>query len=641
MCGIAGFVTRDGQRPDQQLLRRMCDRIAHRGPDGYGEFVDEHAALGHLRLSIIDLESGAQPIGNEDGRYQVIFNGEIYNYLELRQNLLARGHVFHTRSDTEVLVHLYEDLGERMPEHLNGMFALAIWDRREQTLFLARDRFGKKPLYYSTEVPGYALVFGSELKALTILPGVDLSVRPESVADFLAFSYVPDPHTIYQQFRKLPPGTSLLLTRAGAHERRYWRLEFTDDEPRPMADVIERLDELAEDAVRLRMISDVPLGAFLSGGVDSSAVVAYMSRLAPGLVRSFTIGFTEPTFDETEYARRIVARYRTDHYEKTVTPSIEEMLSVLVHHFDEPFGDASAIPTLYLSRMTRERVTVALSGDGADEMFGGYRRYRFGVTEERVRGWLPGRWGRALAGALGRVYPKFDYLPRPFRAKATLLNLAVELGDAYFSSLTTFRDEDLRAILHPDFAANLRAYNPREAYRARFARHCHLPPLQQMQAVDVETYLPGDILVKADRATMAYSLEGRAPWLDYRIAETAARLPQRWKIRGLQGKFIFKKMLDPLAPAEVLWRPKMGFAVPLAKWFRSTLVPVFEQNILDGACAAYIDSQEARRLWKQHQSGLHDHSRKLWNLLMLAGWEVAHRRGLGADSLLPTTHLSR
>ncbi|MBE0659315.1 MAG: asparagine synthase (glutamine-hydrolyzing) [Bryobacteraceae bacterium] len=637
MCGIAGFVT-DGHRPaDPTLVRAMCDRILHRGPDGYGHFEEGPAAFGHLRLSIIDLEGGWQPIANEDLNLQVVFNGEIYNYLELRAGLESRGHHFRTHSDTEVLVHLYEELGEQMTEKLNGMFAFAIWNRSAGTLFLARDRFGKKPLYYSTSIPGYRIAFASELKAFAALPGVDFTARPESVADFLAFSYVPDPDSIYKSIHKLPPATSLLLDSSGVHLRRYWTLEFSDQPPSSSNEVNDTLGHLASDSVSKRMISDVPLGAFLSGGVDSSGIVAYMSQAAAGRVKTFSIGFTSKEFDETAHARQIVARYSTDHYEKTVTPDISEMLSVLVNHFDEPFGDSSAVPTLYLARMTRERVTVALSGDGADEIFGGYRRYRFGVAEENARRKYLGPFGRKLAASLGRFYPKFDFLPRPFRAKATLLNLGLDLGDAYFSSLTTFRDASLRDILAPDLLSALNGYDPRHSYRDRFRRVAHLPPLQQMQAVDVETYLPGDILVKADRATMAYSLEGRSPWLDYRIAEYASRLPASWKIRGLQGKHVFKKLLEPLVPNDILYRPKMGFSVPLAHWFRTSLAPVYREFVLSGAADSLIARPEAARLLDAHLTGLHDHSRKLWSVLMLACWHRFHVQRLPVE-MAPSPH---
>lgn len=611
----------------------MTDRLAHRGPDGAGAHLDRGAALGHRRLSIIDLAGGHQPLGNEDDSVQVVFNGEIYNYLELREGLEERGHQFRTNSDTEVLVHLWEEAGESLPEHLNGMFAFAIWDARRGQMFVARDRLGKKPLYYTTEAPGYAFAFASELKALLTLEGLPREVRRESVAEFLAFSYVPEPETILASVRKLPAGSSLLVRGDGRVEtpRRYWRLEYGDGGRREWEQTAEALDVLARDAVKRRLMSDVPLGAFLSGGVDSSAVVAYMSEIGAH-VRTFSIGFDVKRFDETEYARRIAERYGTEHHERVVTPAIGEMLPVFAEQFDEPFGDASAIPTLYLSRMTRESVTVALAGDGADEIFAGYRRYRFGVAEERARRLLPGRWGRALAGKLGEIYPKFDYLPRVFRAKTTLQNLALELGGAYYTTMTVFRDVALESIL----GEKLRGYDPRPGYEARFRRVAHLEPLQQLQAVDVETYLPGDILVKADRATMAYSLESRSPWLDYRVAELAASLPPGWLLKGMQGKWIFKKVLEAKVPEDILYRPKMGFAVPLAEWFRGALGVALE-GVLE-AEQPLVEQGEARRLLVQHRSGLHDHSRKLWNVLVLLLWWRRHACGFEIEPLPALDH---
>lgn len=633
MCGIAGFLNRGGRPAELAPLRRMTDRLAHRGPDGSGFYLDGPLALGHRRLSIIDIAGGHQPLGNEDGRLQVVFNGEIYNYPDLRRDLLRRGHDFTTHSDTEVLVHLYEEVGESLPEHLNGMFAFALWDARERQLFVARDRFGKKPLYYTDAAPGCAFAFASELKALLELDGFERRVRPGSVADFLAFSYVPEPDTILEGVLKLPAGASLLVRADGglAPVRRYWRLEYEPGAETRLPRALSELDRLALESVRCRLMSEVPLGAFLSGGVDSSAVVAYMSECATGGVKTFSIGFDVAAYDETDHARVIAERYRTEHREQMVTPEIGAILPVFADHFDEPFGDASAIPTLYLARMTREQVTVALSGDGADEILAGYRRYRFGVAEERARRLLPGRWARALAGRLGAVYPKFDYLPRVFRAKTTLENLALDLGGSYYTSVTVFRDEALRDVLAPE----LRGYDPCPVFRGRFARFAHLPPLQQMQAVDLETYLPGDILVKADRATMAYSLEGRSPWLDHRLAALAARLPAEWLLKGMQGKWIFKRTLESRVPRDILYRPKMGFVVPLAEWFRGPLAPALESLLPREP--ELIDPAAVRRLLREHASGLHEHSRKLWNVLVLLLWQRRHARGLPVEPL-PSLH---
>jgi asparagine synthase (glutamine-hydrolysing) len=620
MCGIVGYLTA-GAPPAQALVERMCNRLTHRGPDAAGYFRDREVSLGHRRLSIIDLNTGDQPLGNEDGSIQIVFNGEIYNYRELRQDLQARGHRFRTQSDTEVLVHLYEEEGERTPERLNGMFAFAIWDAPRRTLFLARDRFGKKPLYYTDAVAGLRFAFASELKAIETLPGFDGQLDPRALADFLALNYIPDPETIYRGVHKLPPAHSLTVTPEGARLRRYWTPEFAPVKASKIEDAIEEIRTLAADSVERRMISDVPLGAFLSGGVDSSAVVAFMAGSAAGRVKTFSIGFTSKKFDELAYARLVVERYRTDHHEEVVTPSIHEVLDKLVEHYDEPFGDSSAIPTLYLARMTRKHVTVALSGDGADEVFGGYRRYFYGVLEERLRERFPAWFRHGPVRLGGQWYPKLDFMPQVFRAKTLLQNLAVEIGDAYFTSMSTFRDRDLNAVLSPEMRGALGGYSPRESFRERFRPLAHLHPLEQMQAVDFETYLPGDILVKADRATMAYSLESRSPWLDYRLAELAGRLPASWKLHGRVGKHIFKRAVEPRVPASILTRSKMGFSVPLAEWFRTSLKPTFESLLLNGTNAGHFDQAEVRRLWSEHQSGLSDHSRKLWNLLMVGEWE--------------------
>lgn len=618
MCGIAGFLTRGGVRAEPGWVRSMGASLAHRGPDGDGYFVDENLALGHRRLSIIDLESGAQPMANEDESLVIVFNGEIYNFLELRPELERQGHVFRTRSDTEVLLHLYEQHGEAMTERLNGMFAFAIWDRKKRELFLARDRFGKKPLYYLLDQGPFRIAFASEAKALLALPGVDRGVDPTSVADFLAFSYVPEPRSIFRSIRKLAAGSSMLVSDAHMRERRYWKLEFGES-GRTWEEAAAEIDRLASDAVRLRLVSDVPLGAFLSGGVDSSAAVAYMARHAPGRVRTFSIGFSERAYDETRYARTVAERYATDHEEQTVRPQITEMLEVLAEHFDEPFGDASAIPTLYLARMTRQFVTVALCGDGADEIFAGYRRYRHAMIEEKIRRKFPGWFRRTFFRAAGKLYPKFDFLPQIFRAKTLLSNLSRGLAEAYYHSMTVFRGAELDRILTGDLRAALGGYDTLEQYAARFERHRELAPLHQLQAVDIETYLPGDILVKADRATMAFSLEGRSPWLDYRLGELAAGLPPEWKISGRNGKFIFKKTVEPLVPGEILWRPKMGFVMPLKEWFRGELRPVFEKEVLEGA-SGLIDRGEAARLLEEHVSGARNRDRWLWNLLVLQKW---------------------
>ena len=636
MCGIAGFWTADGLAPQQSVLGSMCEALAHRGPDGYGCYLDARVALGHRRLSIIDLEGGAQPLGNEDGTIQVVFNGEIYNFQDLRRELQQKGHRFATHSDTEVLVHLYEESGERMPELLDGMFAFAVWDRTRQALFLARDRFGKKPLYYSEGTAGARFCFASELKALAAMPGFEDEVDGEAVAEFLSLSYIPDPLSIYRAVRKLPPGHSLLVDGNGSRLRKYWEPRFGSAAGTQVEEAAEQIRGLAREAVRKRLMSDVPLGAFLSGGVDSSGVVAFMAGAAPGRVKTFSIGFTDKTYDELRYAQQIVQRYGTDHYQEVVTPSVEEMLGVLAGQFDEPFGDPSAIPMLYLARMTRRHVKVALSGDGADEIFGGYRRYYWAMCEERLRALFPD-WFRATVIRFGaRHYPSFEYMPRVFRARSTLNFLSKELGDAYFTHMSAFRDDDAAGCLSAGLRASLGGYSPRQQFRQRFVSRAHLAPLQQMQAVDLETYLPGDILVKVDRATMAFSIEARCPWLDYRIAELSCHLPPGLNLRGQAGKYAFKRAMEPYVPQELITRPKKGFAVPLASWFRTSLKPVFEALVFRQDMERYLAPGAVRNMWRQHQAGTHSHERKLWNFLMLAAWDDLHlhkRRGM-VDELL-------
>lgn len=626
MCGIAGFVVSGQGRVDRTTLKRMCDRLQHRGPDAYGAYCDDRVALGHRRLSIIDVSGGDQPIGNEDGTIQVVFNGEIYNYQDLKRELAGKGHRFATNSDTEVLVHLYEEVGERLPQFLNGMFAFAIWDSRRGELFLARDRMGKKPLYYSLNVPGLWVCFASELKALTILPGFDAAVNSQAVADFLCFSYVPDPDTIYRSANKLAPGHSLTITPDGNRPRRYWAPEMSIGRESSLPAIAGELSSVAANAVTCRMISEVPLGAFLSGGIDSSAVVALMARATSDPVSTFSIGFTTKSLDERSYARTVAEKYGTHHREFEVSPQISDVLDMLVEHYDEPFGDASAIPTLYLSRLTRQHVTVALSGDGADEVFGGYMRYQYCAFDERLRALFP-KWFRDSIVKVGaRYYPSLGFAPRVFRAKSLLTRLSQELADGYFKWMSAFPGDTADNVYSEDLKRELNGYSARRRFTRRFEAVAHLSPLQQMQAVDMDTYLPGDILVKVDRASMAYSLEARCPWLDHRLVELANRLPVALKIRAGQGKYAFRSAMAELLPQQTLARKKMGFAVPLAQWFRTSLRSVFEAMVFRPEMEAYVSMPEVRRLWLRHQSGAEDNAPKLWNILMLALWDSRHLR---------------
>jgi asparagine synthase (glutamine-hydrolysing) len=626
MCGIAGYLRAEDSSLERQFLRPMCDRIVYRGPDGYGEYFSPDVALGHRRLSIVDVEGGAQPLANEDGSIQVIFNGEIYNHRELREQLLARGHRLRTASDTEVLVHLYEEYGERMPELLNGMFAFAIWDQPRKRLFLARDRFGEKPLYYSTAVPGLRVCFASELKALTLLPGVDRAIRPEAIPEFLCHGYIADPATIYQQFERLTPGSSLTVDWKEIKRRTYWAPAFDVASGRSYAASTAKVAELAAQAVESRLMSDVPLGAFLSGGLDSSAVVASMSQLGLRIgsqpVRTFSIGFDDETFDETRYARLVAERHHTTHSELIVHANLPAMLDLCLEHYDEPFGDSSAIPTLALARFARQSVTVALSGDGADEVFGGYARYA-NVISAALKELLPLRFAR-YAGEFAWSY---DNLPQLFASGSAKDKLNRSVVEHYFHWTSATDEERMFKLLAPDLKGQLDGYTPAGKLADRFAKQRALPLLHQMQAVDMETYLPGDILVKVDRASMAFSLESRAPWLDHRLTEYAGTLPQVFKMKRGIGKRIMRSAFASLLPEATLKRSKMGFGPPLANWLRTSLKPVFEEYVFRPEMAKYLSLPAVAELWAEHQSGANDYRIWiLWNILMLARWDARYRR---------------
>jgi asparagine synthase (glutamine-hydrolysing) len=624
MCGIAGYLRSEHVPQQRELLRPMCDQLIHRGPDGYGEFFDPDIALGHRRLSVIDLEGGAQPLGNEDESIQAIFNGEIYNHKELRRQLAGKGHCLRTASDTEVLVHLYEEHGENMPELLNGMFAFAIWDGPRKKLFLARDRFGEKPLYFSTCLPSLRVCFASELKALMLLPGVDRSIRPAAVSEFLSSGYIADPATIYQQMQRLSPGTCMTVDWENICIRRYWSPSFRVTPGLNFSASTEEVSEIAAEAVRSRLMSDVPLGAFLSGGLDSSAVVASMSESAREPVRTFSIGFDSPEFDERAYARLVAERHRTTHREFVVAEGLTAMVDLLVEKYDEPFGDSSAIPTLCLAQLAREDVTVALSGDGADEVFGGYARYGH-VIDSSLRELIPARFRRLNPA----VEWCFDSLPQLFASPPAMREFNRSVVDRYFCWISTTDEDGLNSLLSPDLLAKMEGYTPKSALADRFARHRELPLLQQMQAVDMETYLPGDILVKMDRATMAFSLESRAPWLDHRLADYAGALPQgfKWK-RGI-GKRILRRAFESRLPEATLSRPKMGFGPPLAAWLRTSLKGMFEEYVFQPEMSQYLNLAKVQQLWQEHQSGENDYRIWiLWNILILSRWHARYRHGL-------------
>jgi asparagine synthase (glutamine-hydrolysing) len=622
MCGIAGIVHTDPGHPvSHELLRRMTTAMAHRGPDADGFHFGRGAGLGHRRLSIIDLSTGDQPIFNEDRTVAVILNGEIYNFQELRDELSAKGHRFATKSDTEVIVHGYEEHGPEWVGRLRGMFTIALWDDRNRRLLLARDRAGKKPLYYTHDAE--RLAFSSELKGLLQDGGLKRIVSAESLDDYLSFGCVPAPATILQDVHQIPPAHYLVWERGQVRLTEYWDVPRDGHRERTEGQALEEFAAVFTEAVRVRLISDVPLGAFLSGGVDSTAVVEAMARLTDRPVRTTAVGFTEKRWSELPHARAVAEALHTDHHEVLVEARAAEILPRLAWHLDEPFADSSALPTYYVAKAARERVTVALSGDGGDEIFAGYqRRYGLNRWEARLRRLLPG-WARAgVLGPLGRVYPKADWLPRPLRAKYFLQNLGTTFERAYFSDLSLLRPGDKAALLHPEFRGTLGGHDSFTGFARHFDRVHHLDPLSQLLYVDFKTWLVNDILVKVDRMSMASSLEVRAPLLDHKVVEFAASLAPEWKYRGRVSKYLLKRHLDRRVPASAVYRPKQGFEIPLAGWLRGDLREMAHDLLLSSRALGrgYVLGERVRALWDRHQRGVGNHASTLWALLMLELW---------------------
>jgi asparagine synthase (glutamine-hydrolysing) len=620
MCGITGWMDLRGTREiERGLFSRVNESQHHRGPDAGGLHFEPGLALGHRRLSIIDLATGQQPLYNEDRSVAVVFNGEIYNYQALIPELAARGHAFRTRSDTEVIVHAWEEWGEACVERFRGMFAFALWDAKRETLFLARDRLGVKPLHYAL-LPDGQLVFGSELKSLTAHPGLQRELDPLAIEEYFALGYVAEPRTIYRAARKLPAAHTLTVRRGAAlpAPRAYWDVRFTLDNPISERDAQAELIERLEESVRLRLISEVPLGAFLSGGVDSSAVVAMMARASGEPVNTCSIAFSDPAFDESRYAQQVAQRYGTRHFVNRVDSDDFGLIDVLARTYDEPYADSSALPTYRVCQLARRHVTVALSGDGGDESFAGYRRYRLHAMEERLRAMLPLSVRRPAFGLLGRVYPKADWAPQVLRAKTTFQALARTSADAYFHSMSYLRD-DMRARLYSNgFKAQLGGYSAAEVFRAHAARAGTDDPIGLVQYLDLKTYLIGDINTKVDRASMAHSLEVREPLMDHPLVEWLATLPTALKVRGQEGKLLLKKSMEPYLPHEVMYRPKMGFAVPLARWFRGPLRERLASTVLGSRLAdtGLFNRAYLRELLDAHVARRRDYSVPLWTLLM-------------------------
>lgn len=621
MCGIAGIFDLQGiAEIDPVLLERMNESQFHRGPDEGGIHIEPGLGLAHRRLSIIDISTGQQPMFNHDRSVCIIFNGEIYNYRSIRSELEKLGYAFSTHSDTETIVHAWQAWGEACVERLRGMFAFAIWDRRQQTLFLARDRVGIKPLHYAL-LPNGQFIFGSELKVLTQHPALPRTLGYQAIEEYFALGYVPEPNTIYQGVYKLPPGCTLKLVRGQSlpEPRTYWDIHF---QPAPqklsLAHTQNELIERLREAVDIRLISEVPLGAFLSGGVDSSAVVALMAQLQEQPVNTCAIGFKENKFNETAFARQVAQRYHTNHFESTVDSDDFDLIDKLATLYDEPYADSSAMPTYRVCELAKKRVTVALSGDGGDEVFAGYRRHKWHMNEERVRRLMPHALRKPLFGALGNIYPKADWAPRVLRAKSTLQAIARDSIEGYFHNFSLLPDL-LRSNLYSDsLKSGLSGYTAIEVFRRHAANAKTQDPLSLIQYLDLKTYLPGDILTKVDRASMVHALEVRVPILDHKFLEWTATLPSNIKLKGQEGKYIFKKSLESRLPRDILYRPKMGFAVPLAQWFRGPLRERVRVSLLGdtmGDCGLF-NMSFLEKLVDQHQSGMRDHSATIWSLLM-------------------------
>ena len=637
MCGIAGFITQDSI-PDEHestlVLDRMCRRIAHRGPDDQGMMVSGGLALGMRRLSIIDLAGGQQPMAGCVEAVTIVFNGEIYNYRELQHELERRDHRFKTHSDTETILHAYEEYGSACVKSLRGMFAFAIWDGRRKELFIARDRTGKKPLYY-TVTPRGTLIFGSELKSLREHPEFRGEISVEALDAYLTFGYVPDPLTIYRDVHKLPPGHHLTFSGGRIRVEQYWDFPYQGSQADPAGseeECLEELRALLAEAVRIRLVADVPLGAFLSGGVDSSTVVGLMACQTAQPVKTFSIGFHEDSYNELKYARVAAKKFGTDHHEFVVTPDICEIVDDLVWHFDEPFADSSAIPTYMVSKLARQFVKVVLTGDGGDEVFGGYTRY---AVDRKRSGFarLPRSFRRRVMQPLGRR------LPHGAWGRNYVHNVALDPLDRYIEDISIFTRLNKPLLYTDGFRVQLGATEAAARFRECAARSRAGDALDPLLYLDSKTYLPGDILTKVDRMSMAVSLEARAPLLDHKLIEfVCTRIPASLKMKGLETKHIFKRAVSDLVPAEILNRPKQGFGVPIEQWINQQLRERVHETLTEARTTArgYIERDYVNVLLDEHERGRRDHASELWSLFVLELW---HREFVdGAQTVSKRQH---
>lgn len=624
MCGIVGLFDPSGKKEiSAELLDTMNKKQVHRGPDGGSLHVEAGLGFGHRRLSIIDITSGHQPLFNEDDSVVVTYNGEIYNFVELMEELIELGHTFKTRCDTEVIVHAWEQWGANCVQRFRGMFAFAIWDRNTKTLFMARDRLGIKPLFYS-QLPDGTFAFSSELKALKVIPTLSRKLDATAVDDYFSLGYIPEPKTIYENVYKLEPAQSLMFEQGGKKFSlsTYWALTPQSNREIETEAAAQELTERIREAVDLRMVSEVPLGAFLSGGVDSGAVVSQMAGLSQEPVNTCSIGFDVNRFDETEYAKMVADRYQTNHFEGRVAPDDFSLIDALPSLYDEPYADSSAIPTYRVCELAKQRVTVALSGDGGDEHLAGYRRYCWHMNEERVRSAMPLGFRRRVFGPLGRLYPKADWAPRVFRAKTTFESLARSSVEAYFHSVSLSTQTQRDSLFSSNLTNDLQGYRAVESFDRHAQQAPTDDPLGMIQYLDIKTYLVGDILTKVDRASMHHSLEVRVPLLDHKLVEWIWQLPASLKLNGQMGKYVFKKAMEPYLPNDILYRKKMGFGVPLAQWFRGPLRSILKQRLLNGVIAesGLFNLSFVEQLIDQHLAKTRDNSVLIWALFMFQGF---------------------
>ncbi|WP_158769093.1 asparagine synthase (glutamine-hydrolyzing) [Paraglaciecola sp. L1A13] len=620
MCGIAGFTQFSGNMGNQQTLKKMGDSIYHRGPDAGREYLDAHVGLAHRRLAIIDLsEAGTQPMYSFDEKYIIAFNGEIYNFQTLRDQLSRDGYPFRTHTDTEVILALYATHGEKMLTMINGMFAFALWDTTSKRLLIARDRIGKKPLYYLKTETQFA--FASEIKALLTLPNVSREVRLDAVHDFFAYQYVPDPKTIFTDIHKLPPAHFMWVSQDGIQIEQYWDVSFKNVSDKSPAELTSELYALATEKTCSRMVSDVPLGAFLSGGIDSSGVVAMMALNSDTPVKTCSIGFDEERFNETEFAQIVADKYHTEHHEFTVHQNVKDNLEEIVAYFDEPFADPSLVPTYFVSQLARSQVTVAIAGDGGDEVFAGYEKYTTDALENKLRQRFPRALRKNVFPKLANLFAKSEH-PLFRKAKSLLTSLSLEPAMGFYITNSMIDDRLWQKLATANTKNKLGTYHPSQVTLENYNKADGPDHLSKILYTDMKTYLPGGILVKVDRMSMAHSLEVRAPLLDKDIIEFSATLPSDLKYNKGEKKFILKEAFKPVLPDDILYRKKMGFSVPLAAWLRSEIKDLTEDYLFTKAqgIQQYFDMAVVKQLWQQHQDEKADHSTVLWSMLMFQMW---------------------